>query len=39
MDGTSWNLTPNHSNHVEGGHLETNDVTLLGKEIGEAVTG
>jgi hypothetical protein len=38
MDGTSWKLTPNHSNLVEGGHLGTNDVTSIGKEIGEAVT-
>jgi hypothetical protein len=38
MDRTSWNLTPNHSNLVEGGHSGTNDVTSIGKEIGEAVT-
>ena len=38
MDGTSWKLMPNHSNLVEGGHLGTNDVTSIGKEIGEAVT-
>lgn len=38
MDGKSWNLTPNHSNLVEGGHSGTNDVTSIGKEIGEAVT-
>jgi len=38
MDGTSWKLTPNHSNLVEGGHLGTNNVTSIGKEIGEAVT-
>jgi hypothetical protein len=37
MDGTSWNLTPNHSNLVEGGHSGTNDITSIGKEIGEAV--
>jgi len=29
---------PNHSNLVEGGHSGTNDVTSIGKEIGEAVT-
>ena len=38
MDGTSWNLTPNHSNLVEGGHFGTNDITPIGKEIGKAVT-
>lgn len=38
MDGTSWILTQNHSNLIEGGHLGTNDVTSIGKEIGEAVT-
>ena len=38
MDLTSWNLTPNHSNLVEGDHSGTNDVTSIGKEIAEAVT-
>ena len=38
MDRTSWNLTPNHSNLAEGGHSGMNDVTSIGKEIGEAVT-
>ena len=39
MDGTSWKLMPNHSNLVEGGHSGTNDVTSIGKEISEAVSG
>ncbi|KIJ93662.1 hypothetical protein K443DRAFT_134976 [Laccaria amethystina LaAM-08-1] len=38
MDRTSWNLMPNHSNLVEGGHSGTNNVTSIGKEIGEAIT-
>ena len=38
MDSTSWNLTPDHFNLVEGGHLGTNDVMSIGKEIGKAVT-
>ena len=37
MDTTSWNLTPNNSNLVEGGHSGTNDITSIGKEIGKAV--
>jgi hypothetical protein len=38
IDSTSWKLTPNHLNLVEGGHSGTNNVTLIGKEISEAVT-
>ena len=38
LDATSWKLTPNHSNLVEGGHSGINDVMSIGKEIGEAVT-
>ncbi|KAF8951490.1 hypothetical protein BDZ97DRAFT_1909987 [Flammula alnicola] len=37
MDNKSWDMTPIHSNLVEGGHSGTNAVTSIGQEIGEAV--
>ena len=37
MDNESWDLTPNHTNIVETTHAATNAVTLIGKEILEAI--
>jgi hypothetical protein len=37
IDNESWDLTPNHTNLVETAHAATNAVTLIGKEILEAI--
>ena len=37
MASKSWDLTPIHSNLVEGGHSATNAATSIGQELAEAV--
>ena len=37
MGSNSWDLTPIHSNLVEGGHSATNAVMSIGQELAEAV--
>ena len=37
MASESWDLTPIHSNLVEGSHSATNAVTSIGQELAEAV--
>ena len=37
IDNESWDLMPNHTNLIETAHAATNAVTLIGKEILEAI--